>query len=718
MAATLGVMYLQDIAMHRISLGALIIALGMMVDNAIVIVEGMLKSIRRGESRLEAARSIARQMLWPLLGGTAIGIIAFAPIGMAPGQVAEFMRDLFLVVMISLLASWVFALTVAPYLSDLLFESKAHAARAEDFDEADTRDTADGQGTAESGVFARARAALAVVGDRLSGWRRDLRARLPGSWTGDENGEGGGFGSRLEGWYRRQLTSALHHKKLVVLATAGMFLLSAFGFTYVEQGFFPASTTPHILIDYRLPAGSAIERTSEDLERMERRLARLDNVAGLQTVVGSGTLRYKLTYIPEPPKPWFGQVIVQLQDASNLDRLQVELQRELTREFPLARIKVWLFKLGPGGQSAVEAQYSGPDPETLPILAQRAKAVMADDPYAIMVKDDWGQAVPTIVPLYAEARARRLGVSRQAVAQALEANFSGRRIGTFREGDDLIPIVARAPQDETRQATNLETVPVFSASGETVPLAEVVEGIETRWDQAILKRINQRWTINAQADPGPEDTASKLLDRVQPQVEDLPIPRGYDLNWDGEYGDQQEAVSSLLTALPYAGLAMVLTLILLFNALRQPLVILLIVPLAIIGVTIGLLLLQVPLEFVAILGVLSLSGLLIKNAIVIVDQIDLEIAGGKDRFQAIVDGTVDRAPPVVLASLTTVLGVIPLYFDAFFKSMSVVLAFGLSFGTILTLIVVPVLYAMFFRISADRKEDMHKAASRQEEANA
>jgi multidrug efflux pump subunit AcrB len=307
-----------------------------------------------------------------------------------------------------------------------------------------------------------------------------------------------------------------------------------------------------------------------------------------------------------------------------------------------------------------------------------------------------------IRPVYSETRGRRLGISREDVANALQTNFSGRNVGVYREGDDLIPIVARAPARERADAENMGEIRVVSqVSGRSVPLSEAVDGFETAWRDSQLRRVNRVWTIKAQSDPLPQVLASDLLQRLRPKVEAMELPEGYRLQWDGEYGNSTEANSALAGTLPLGFLAMVLVVVILFNALRQPLIIWLVVPLALIGVVFGLVLTQTPLEFMAILGLLSLSGLLIKNGIVLVDQMDLEIREGKPRYDAVIDSATSRVRPVSMGALTTVLGVMPLFWDPFFKSMAVVLVFGLTFATLLTLIVVPALYAIFFRIRAN-----------------
>lgn len=646
--ATLATMYFIDIPMHRISLGALIVALGMMVDNAIVIVEGVLTGIRRGKTLLEAAKGIVRQMLLPLLGGTVVGIIAFAPIGLAPGQVAEYTNHLFWVIMISLLFSWIFAITVAPYLCSRLYTDKIKKTRPDDDDK-----TAQAVGT-------------------------------------------------IERLYKKSLVTSLKRRGQVLAGTIGLFVLALFGFQFVEEGFFPASTTPEVVVDYLLPSGTDIRRTEEDVEKIEEALADFEGVTDIQTTIGQGTLRYKLVYQPEPTNPAFAQMLLKVDNHERTAALQKDIQAYLDDTYPQAQAKVWLYKLGPGGGSQVEAQFTGRDPEVLQQLAEQAQDIMEKEG-ALMVKDDWGLPVPVIQPIYSEARGRRLGISRETLADALQANFSGRQIGVFREGEDLVPIIARSPEQETRDAENMEAIQVLSAQGTNVPLYEVIDGFQTEWRYPWMMRNDQRWAIKAQSDPVPGDAASGLLSRIREDVEAIELPYGYELEWKGEEGRSHEAQAALADVVPVGFLAMVLVVVLLFNAVKQAVIIWLTVPLAMIGVVLGLLLTSTPLEFIALLGLLSLSGLLIKNAIVLVDQMDLEIRQGKPRFDAVVDAAFDRAPPVIMSALTTVLGVLPLFFDAFFKAMSVVLVFGLSFATLLTLVVVPVLYASFFKITSDER---------------
>ncbi|WP_337661331.1 efflux RND transporter permease subunit [Erythrobacter sp. Alg231-14] len=646
-AATLGTMYMGDIPMHRISLGALIIALGMLVDNAIVVTDGILTGCQRGRKIVDIASDVVRRSMWPLLGGTIVGILAFAPIGLAPGEVAEFTGDLFWVILISLLYSWVFAITLTPFLCSILFKSVEDQCRE-------------------------------------------------GDASIDEQSEG-----RAMSAFKRLVGQLVAKRYATIGGAAALFAASAAGFFFVTPGFFPASTTPQMVVDYWMPEGTDIAATDADMRALQEYVSTLEGVEHVHTLVGRGTLRYMLTYQFESSNPAYGQLLVKLDDYGRLDTLIPQVQAHIDDNYTQAQGKVWRFVLGPGGGSKVEATFSGPNPEVLRSLALQAQAAFREDGGAIAVKDNWRQPVPTIEPVYSEVKGRLSGVSRSDVGAALARNYSGQQVGVYRENDDLIPIMSRAPENERQGVANMGSILVISPTGAAVPIEQVTDGIATVWRDSRLRRTDNVWSIKAQADPAPGVLAGDLQARVEPLVEAIELPPGYSLVWDGESGSSSEANGQLAGAIPFGFGAMILVVIFLFNALRQPLVIWSVVPLSLFGVVFGLIVMGVPFEFMAILGVLSLAGLLIKNAIVLVDQIDLEIREGKPRYDALVDSAASRVRPVLLGSGTTVLGVIPLFFDAFFQSMAVVLVFGLSFATALTLVVVPVVYAAVFRIGME-----------------
>ncbi|MEM9171494.1 MAG: efflux RND transporter permease subunit [Pseudomonadota bacterium] len=654
MAATLLLMWVGGIPMHRISLGALIISLGMLVDNGVVITDGILVGIKEGRDRLAVASEIASKNMRPLLGGTLVGIIAFAPIGFAPGDTAEFTNSLFWVVMIALGLSWLFAFTITPLLCyHFLPSPKAHEE---------------------------------AVAQPVDG--------------------------RFMAAYKQLIRTVLAHKGLALAATVLVFLSGLFVFQFAKVGFFPASTTAQIVVDYYLPQGSAIERTRQDMLRMERHVAELEGVKAVQTLIGGGALRYMLVYDASSASSNYGQLLIRTEDYRLNDALIETIQTYADDAFPDGQVKVWKFRMGPGGGSKIEVAFSGPDPAVLRNLANEAKSIMAADGRAILIKDDWRRQVPVVMPVFSQNKGERVGITRSDVASALEENFNGVQRGVYREGDDLISIISRAPASERLDPWNIAALPIISPStGASVPLAQVIDRPSSTWRDARILRTNRVLTIKAQCDPALGEVTDDLLSRLQPQIEAIDLPPGYKLEWKGEAGDSSDAQSSLASTLPLGLLAMVLVVVVLFNALRQPIVIWSIVPLAIVGVAYGLVLTGVPFEFMGILGLLSLSGLLIQNSLVLVDSTDDLIQAGMPRFDALVESAASRLRPVMMGAFTTVLGVLPLYFDAFFQSMTVVIAGGLSFATLITLLVTPVLYALLFGIGAHERADEQEVAA-------
>lgn len=637
-AATLSTLQLVGVPLHRISLGALIIALGMMVDNAVVVTEAILVGIQQGQKKIDIAKEIVSQTKWPLLAGTMVGVIAFAPIGFAPGQTAEYTGDLFWVVLIALLFSWLFAMTITPLACYWLFPDKIESKSEEK----------------ENAFFTQ---------------------------------------------YRKLMHWALRSRWLVIAVVLGLFLTSLWGTRFMTQGFFPQSTSPQMVVDYWLPEGTRIERTEQDMIEIESFIRQLEGVNAVQTLIGGGASRFMLTYSPQSSNSAYGQLLVRVDDYHEIDAMMSEVQRHIDRGFPEAQAKAWRFVLGPGGGSKIEAEFSGPDPKILRRLANEAKSIMTADGGALSVKDDWRQPVSIIEPKYSESRGRRAGVSRADLADGLLNFYSGKVVGEFREGKDLIPIISRMSGSALATIDNINSIQILSSTtGEMVPVAQVTDGFNTIWRDGLILSENRVFRIKAQADPLPGELTSDLLNRIRPKIEGMKLPDGYYFEWGGEDGASKESNGDLMSTIPMGFLAMVLVVIISFGKLRQPLVIWLVVPLASIGVVFGLVVTGIPLEFMGVLGLLSLSGLLIQNGIILVDRMDLEIAEGKPRFDAIIDSATSRVRPVVLGSFTTALGVIPLFFDAFFQSMAVVIVFGLTFATMLTLLIVPVLYSVLMNV--------------------
>ncbi len=506
------------------------------------------------------------------------------------------------------------------------------------------------------------------------------------------------YGGVLFRGYKAFLTLCLRRRWATLAVMAGLLALAIFGFGFVERSFFPDSTRPQFMVHYWLPQGTHISQTDADLKKIERRLLEFDEITDVSAFVGQGSLRFMLTYQPEEANSAYGMLLVSVKDYKKIDAIIPKVQSYLDETYPDALAFSRKFVLGPGDPSKIQARFRGSDPDELRRLAAKTREIMLDDPQATDVLDDWRHRTPLVRPTVAEVQARNAGITRREVAATLNTAFSGTQIGVYREGDDLLPMIVRPPEIERNDVANLHDIQIWSpVAGKAIPLSQVVLGFETRSENSIIRRRNRLPTLTVKCDPkaGP---ASKVFERLRPQVEAIALPAGYSLQWGGEYENSADAQAALVGKLPIVGLLMVLVVIFLFNSIRQPLAIFLVVPLALIGVTAGLLLTDQPFGFMAMLGFLSLTGMLIKNAIVLVDEINLQLSEGKASFAAVVDAGVSRIRPVSMAALTTVLGMIPLLVDAFFVAMAVTIMFGLAFATVLTMIVVPVLYTVFHRI--------------------
>lgn len=641
-AGTLCIMLIDDIAMQRISLGALIIALGMLVDNAIVVTDGVLVRLQKNptEDRGQIVSDIVNATRWPLLGGTVVGICAFSAIGLSPSDMGEYAGSLFWVILYSMFLSWVFAVTVTPMLCHDFLKVKP--------------------------VPADQKPSVMVRG------------------------------------YKRLLTWVLHHRGISVGLLLSMLAVTLWAVQFVPPGFMPESQRPQFVVDVYMPQGSDITRTEATVAQIEKDVAKKAGITNITSFIGGGGLRFMLTYAPEPRNPSYGQLLIDIDDYKNIAPLLGELQTELSVKYPDASIKVWKFMLGRGGGKKIEAGFRGPDSRVLRALAEKAKAMMLADLNLIAVQDDWRQQVPVLRPVYSAQEAQRFGLTSQELNAAIAQTLSGRNVGVYREEDDLIPLVMRAPINERNHQRAIENTEVFSPNTQSyIPVSQVIESINVVYEDAILRRIDRVPTILVQADPAPNVLTADAFNTIRSKIESIELPAGYELTWYGEYKASNDANVGLAISAPYGFAAMILSVIFMFNAIRQPLVIWLTAPLALVGVTAGLITFQTPFEFMAILGFLSLIGMMVKNAIVLVDQTDVEIADGKSPYQAIIDSSLSRARPVLLGAFTTILGVAPLLVDPFFKSMAVTIMFGLLFATILTLVVIPLFYALFFRVKAD-----------------
>nr|MDT0250804.1 efflux RND transporter permease subunit [Endozoicomonas sp.] len=648
-SGTFIVMKMFNIDLQLISLGALIIALGMLVDNAIVVTEGIQVGIQRGLTRLEASKRVVSQNQWPLLGATVIAIMAFAPIGLSDNATGEFCLSLFQVLLISLLLSWITAITLTPFFCNILFkkfETEAAAGQnAESFDP---------------------------------------------------------YQGALFTLYKQLLGFALKHRPTTIALTMLALVLAVVGFGSVKNVFFPPSNTPIFFVDFWMPEGSDIRATEAELAKLEQQVLTMPGIKNVTSVMGMGAQRFILPYMPEKQYTSFGQLIIETDDLEAITPLVASLETLLSEEFSEVEYRIKLMQNGPAAPAEIEARFYGEDPAVLRALSVQAMAVLRDEPTATNIRHGWRNQVSIVRPHLDEASARRSGISKQALDNALLVNFTGRQMGVYRDGSQLMPLIVRAPESERLNADSITDLQVWSADRNSfVPITQAISSFDTEWENPLIVRRDRKRMLSVMADPEllSDETTDSVFRKVRGKIEAIPLPEGYALEWGGAYELSTDAQSAVFASIPMGYLGMFLITVFLFNTIRQPLAIWSTVPLALIGVVSGLLVLNTPFSFMGLLGLLSLSGMLIKNGIVLVEQIKQELEEGRDPHDAIFHASVSRLRPVCMAALTTMLGMIPLLFDAFFKSMAVTIIFGLGFATILTLVVLPVIYSLLYKIS-------------------
>ncbi|MEH0018248.1 MAG: efflux RND transporter permease subunit [Desulfobacter sp.] len=640
--ATFILMKFNLVALERVSLGALIIALGMLVDNAIVVIDGMAVKMKQGIKAKDAAASVVKQTALPLLGATAVAILAFAAIGTSKDDTGEFCRSLYQVILYSLSMSWVTAVTITPLLGVMFL--KPPAQQQPKTDPYDTR-------------FFRA--------------------------------------------YKSVLKTCIRFKWVTTLVVLGLFMASLAGFTQVTQTFFPPSTRPQFMVGCWLPQGTHINETRDQAAEIESYLMNRADVAHVTTLVGQGGLRFLLTYTPELENSAYFQFLVDVKDYRTIDPMMAEIDDYIFQNFADIQTKIEKFSVGPGG-TKVELRIQGPDTDELRRLSTKVLNMMADTGHATAMGTDWEQRVKKIRVNLAETQANLNGISRVDVANVLKQSFeTGRNVGLFRDGDEMVPIFIRAEKTDRMNVESIKNLQIWSPAAERmIPLRQVVQGFDTVYEDDVIRRRNRMRTLTVKCEPRFGIMASTLQAELMAPVAGLDLPPGYRVEWGGEMESSADAQEPLLKALPMVFLVMFLVVVALFNAIRQPLIIFLCVPLALVGVTAGLLVFDQPFGFMAILGFLSLSGMLIKNAIVLIDEINLQIRQGKEKLSAVLASGASRLIPVGMAASTTALGMIPLVMDAFFASMAVTIICGLVFASVLTMIFIPVLYTIFFKIDA------------------
>ncbi|WP_298612781.1 efflux RND transporter permease subunit [uncultured Odoribacter sp.] len=639
---TLLVMQFIGVGLNRTSLAAFIIAMGMLVDNAIVVTDNAQIAIRRGIGRREALIRGATIPQWGLLGATLIAIFSFLPLYLAPSAVAEIVKPLFVVLAVSLGLSWILALTQTPVFGNFILKEK-----------------------------------------------RDNTGKDP-------------YDTKFYNGFAKALRSLIRYKVITITGVVILFIVSLVIMGMMPQNFFPNMDKPYFRADCFLPEGYSIRESEKMLSGIEGYLMQQEEVVNVSTTLGGSPLRYYLASTSFGPKPNFGNILIEVKDKTYTAAVEARLNRYVSENYPNLLIRSSLFKLSPAVEAAIEIGFIGENTDTLKSLTEQAMLIMQACPMVTDIRNSWGNMVPVWEPVYSQERGQRLGITRQAVAYALKVATNGLPLGDYREKDLFMPILLKEDNYEAGNLDNMRTLPVFSATGSAVPLAQVVDRFDLNYNYNVIKRYNRERVMMAQCDPKRGANTKQAFQKVWQDVQKIEIPAGYRMKFFGEDESQVESNEALAANMPLTFILMFVVLLLLFRSYRKPIVILLMVPLIFIGVVFGLLILGRMFDFFALLGLLGLVGMNIKNAIVLVDQIGIEQANGLAPLEAVIQATKSRIVPVTMASGTTILGMLPLLFDAMFGGMAAGIMGGLLVASLLTIIVLPVTYSLIFRISVKK----------------
>ena len=651
--ATLCILHPMGVVLQRTSLGAFIVALGILVDDAVVVGDMILVNMQRGMSRKDACVEGARHVGHQLLGATIVGALAFWPVYLSPDATGEYCRDLFIVVAVSLMVSWFVAMMQTPVLYYDFVHVSATAGRSTP---------------------------------------KESEASALGPASSDPHA------GPVFQWYKRKLEFVLHHRAATLILLICVLVGAMYGFTHVRQIFFPPAQRAQFLLEYWLPEGSSIHAVSRDFGQMERYLLEQGGITGVASFVGSGAPRFYLPYEPEPPNSCYGMMIVNVTKTKDVDRLIVPVETYLKEHFPQGMLRARRFALSPTTPCDIEVRFRGPDHEVLRELADRARNVLISQPKAKDVVDDWRDPILAWTPQYSQVKGIRTMLGRSDMNVALRWATLGIPAAVFIDGDNLLPIKLRGLPGERDDLANVENIPVWGFSPNSVPLGQVISGGRFDWQPSQIRRRNGIATITVGCNPHDDTAWNELFSVLRKDVEAIPVPPGYTMEWGGQYEKSIEAETMLLGKLPIAVVFIGVIVVSLFNSIRQPLIILLSFPLMLIGITIGLLVTGFSFGFMALVGAMSLLGMTVRNGVVLMSQIDTELAKGEAPYEAVVTASVERMRPVTVAAMTVVVGMIPLLRDPLFNSMAAAIMFGLIFATGLTLFIVPVLYTVFFRI--------------------
>ena len=641
---TLLIMLIWGVGLNRTSLAAFIIAMGMLVDNAIVVTDNAQVGIKRGLSRYQALIDGATKPQWALLGATFIAVCSFLPMYLAPASVAEIVKPLFIVLAVSLGLSWVLALTQTTTFGNFI-----------------------------------------------------LKEAKPGESKDP-------YDTKLYHKFESVLGRLIKRRYVTISTVVATLFLSLFVMSIMPQSFFPIMSKPYFRADLIFPEGYSIYDVETNVKKIEEEyLSKNENIKSYSFTLGGSPVRYYLASSSIGPKPNFANVLIETQDPEDAQAEEGKFYDYMVANYPNILTRSALFALSPVPDAAIEIGFIGDNVDTLVALTQRAQEIARNYDQVMEVRNSWGNKVPVWKPLYSQEKGLRLGITRQQVAYSLRSATNGVPLGEYREGDVFMPILLKDADKDSISLNDIKTLPVYSAKGRSVKVEQVIDDFSLDYEFNVVRRFNREPCMLMQCEPkrGANTMAafSHLWKEVQEKIQ---VPEGYKMTYFGEQSEQDKGNKAIAANIPLMFGLIYVTLLFLFpKYYRKPVLIMAMLPLIFIGVVLGLLVFGKSLDFFAMLGLLGLIGMNIKNAIVLVDEIGLQLNAGLSPVNAVIEATKTRIVPVTMASGTTILGMLPLLGDAMFAGMAATIMGGLFVSTILTIFVLPVTYCVFFKIKSE-----------------
>ncbi|GAB2624083.1 efflux RND transporter permease subunit [Novilysobacter erysipheiresistens] len=676
LAMTFTVMQLFGVGLHKISLGALVLSLGLLVDDAIIAVEMMAIKMEQGFDRLRAAAFAWDSTAFPMLTGTLITAAGFLPIATAASSTGEYTRSLFQVVTIALLVSWVAAVVFIPYLGDKLLPDHGHSAKLK-----------------PGSLAARWHAQRQHWADRWPAFA-DLLAPAPhDGHTHDPYGTR--FYQRFRGW----LVWCVRRRWLVIGLTIAGFVASLMLFRFVPQQFFPDSVRPELMVDMELAEGSSLKATKAQVMRLEKLLAQRDDLVNYTAYVGTGSPRFYLPLDQQLPAANFAQFVLMPEDIEAREAVRSWMIEEIVPQFPELQLRVTRLENGPPVGYPVQFRVSGEHIDQVREIAYAVREKIRENGHVANVNLDWDEPGKVVRLQVDQTRARALGISSAQLAQVLGGSLSGNPVSVYREGDELIEMMLRGADDERVRLDQLGSLMVPTASGQSVPLSQIAT-LEYGFEEGIIWHRDRKPTMTVRADIYDGTQPATVMAQISPTLDDIRagLPFGYSVEIGGSVEDSSRGQASIAAGVPLFLLVVFTLLMLQLRSFSRSIMVLLTAPLGLIGVTLFLLVFRVPFGFVAMLGTIALAGMIMRNSVILVDQIEQDRGDGRETWEAIVEATVRRFRPIVLTALAAILAMIPLSRSAFFGPMAVAIMGGLLVATVLTLFFLPALYAAWFRV--------------------